>query len=105
MKQQSQERNTLEDKTNPMTQAVTYFNNHSGKMDYAASQKKNLPIGSGVVEAACKVLVKQRLSISGCRWERNTVDDILAVRGLVLPPGRYEQLWRKITSPGFIITS
>ena len=88
-----------------MTQAVTYFTNHSAKMNYATSLEKKLPIGSGVVEAACKVLVKQRLSISGCRWERNTVDDILAIRGLVLTQGRYEQLWQKITAPGFVVTS
>jgi hypothetical protein len=97
MKEECEVLGVLEDKKNPMVQAVTYFTNHSAKMEYPISQQKNLPIGSGVVEAACKVLVKQRLSISGCRWERNTVDDILAVRGLVLTPGRYEQLWQKIT--------
>jgi len=41
--------------------ALTYFKNHRHMMDYADHEKKNLPIGSGVTEAACKTLVKQRL--------------------------------------------
>jgi hypothetical protein len=43
--------------------AITYFANQSGagRMDYAARVAANEPIGSGVTEAACKVIVKQRL--------------------------------------------
>ena len=48
--------------------ALTYFINHRHMMDYAAHIEKNLPIGSGVTEAACKTLVKQRLCGSGMRW-------------------------------------
>ncbi|MEM6963294.1 MAG: ISKra4 family transposase, partial [Bacteroidota bacterium] len=59
------------------------------------AREKNLPIGSGVVEAACKVLVKQRLGISGCRWTRDGIDNVLVMRALVLTPGRYEQFWKK----------
>jgi hypothetical protein len=33
-------------------------------MDYSTHIEKDLPIGSGVTEAACKTLVKQRL----CGW-------------------------------------
>src|SRR4028118_872211 len=41
--------------------AITYFANQSraGRMDYASRVGANEPIGSGVTEAACKVLVKQ----------------------------------------------
>jgi hypothetical protein len=34
-------------------------------MDYAGRVAANEPIGSGVTEAACKVIVKQRLCGSG----------------------------------------
>ena len=42
--------------------AITYFSNRSrqGRMDYAGLVESHVPIGSGVTEAACKVLVKQR---------------------------------------------
>ena len=38
--------------------AITYFTNHVHQMDYAAHVENNLPIGSGVTEAACKVITK-----------------------------------------------
>ncbi len=98
MRQYGEEQGLLENKKSPVTKAVTYFSNHHEKMRYAEWKEEHLPIGSGVVEAACKTLVKQRLSISGCRWDIDTVDDILAVRGLILTPGRYEQLWKNIDS-------
>src|SRR5512142_687891 len=43
--------------------AITYFANQSGagRMDYASRVAADEPIGSGVTEAACKVIVKQRL--------------------------------------------
>jgi hypothetical protein len=51
--------------------AITYFANQSkaGRMDYASRVTANEPIGSGVTEAACKVLVKQRLCGSGMKWK------------------------------------
>jgi hypothetical protein len=40
---------------------ITYFSNHKHPMNYARYRAKHLPIDSGVTEAACKTLVKQRL--------------------------------------------
>ena len=45
--------------------AWTYLSNHRHQMDYPGFLAENLPIGSGVTEAACKTLVKQRLCASG----------------------------------------
>lgn len=52
-------------------EAITYFGNQNkkGRMDYAAWVEESLPIGSGVTEAACKVIVKQRLCGSGMKWK------------------------------------
>ncbi|KGP62746.1 hypothetical protein EP47_01975 [Legionella norrlandica] len=41
--------------------AITYFKNQRQRMNYNFYQMNNLPIGSGVTEAACKTLIKQRL--------------------------------------------
>ena len=38
-------------------------------MNYHENVTDNLPIGSGVTEAACKTLIKQRFCQSGMRWE------------------------------------
>ena len=42
---------------------ITYFSNNIAKnrMNYALHMDEQLPIGSGVTEAACKTLVKQSL--------------------------------------------
>lgn len=50
-------------------------------MDYADDQVRALPIGSGVVEAACKTLVTQRWKRSGMRW-RDGQQAILTIRSL-----------------------
>jgi hypothetical protein len=48
--------------------AITYFANHLEQMDYSTHLSKKIPIGSGVIEAACKVIIKQRMCNSGMRW-------------------------------------
>ncbi|MBK1650231.1 hypothetical protein [Rhabdochromatium marinum] len=50
--------------------ALTYFTNQRPRMDYPTFVAEHLPIGSGVVEAACKTLVKQRLCGAGMRWKQ-----------------------------------
>jgi hypothetical protein len=43
-----------------LQRAITYFANHHHQMNYARYPTNPFPIGSGVTEAACKTLVKQR---------------------------------------------
>ena len=50
-------------------------------MDYAEAAQRGLPIGSGVVEAACKTLVTERLKRSGMRWREAGGQAILTLRG------------------------
>ncbi len=73
--------------------AVTYFRNNILKMDYASHVKRSWPIGSGVTEAACKTLIKQRFGRSGMRWKENGIKTVLSLRELVLTNGRWGQLW------------
>jgi hypothetical protein len=78
----------------------TYFNNHHHMMNYAEHTKKDLPIGSGVTEAACKTLVKQRLCGSGMRWKNQGAKVILSLRALIQSKGRWAQFWGKIDQYG-----
>ncbi len=80
--------------------ALTYFKNHRQMMGYAMHIEKNLPIGSGVTEAACKTLVKQRLCGSGMRWKDQGAKVILSLRALVQSNGRWQQFWDKIDQYG-----
>jgi len=60
---------------------LTYFKNQRDRMDYAGYQAQGLPIGSGVVEAACKTLATQRLKRSGMSW-RDGKQAVLTIRSL-----------------------
>jgi hypothetical protein len=56
-------------KRDQLEKELTYFRNQRSRMHYAQYLRDGLPIGSGVVEAACKTLVTHRLKRSGMRWE------------------------------------
>jgi hypothetical protein len=80
--------------------AWTYFKNHRHQMDYPGFLADQLPIGSGVTEAACKSLVKQRLCASGMRWKTTGAKVVLSLRALTHTVGRWTQFWQKIDQFG-----
>jgi hypothetical protein len=80
--------------------AITYFRNHHHQMHYAEAMAAHLPIGSGVTEAACKVLVKARLCSSGMKWKRTGAEIVLSLRTLTHTQGRWSQFWDKINRYG-----
>lgn len=74
-------------------------------MDYARCLAEHWPLGSGVTEAACKTLVKQRLCQSGMRWKEAGAGIILSLRALVLTKSRWQQFWDKIDQYGFPVAA
>lgn len=76
--------------------AVTYYKNHRHQMDYLSYTERSFPIGSGVTEAACKTLIKQRFCLAGMRWKQPGAAGILTLRALVLTAHRWTQFWQKI---------
>ena len=68
-----------------------YFRNQRERMDYARYQARGLPIGSGVIEAACKTLAAQRLKRSGMNWGDGK-QPILTIRSLQ-QSNRWERGW------------
>jgi len=83
-----------------LNSSITYFENHKSEMNYAESLEANLPIGSGVTEAACKTVIKQRLCQSGMKWIEKGAGIVLSLRTLVLTKGRWQQFWDKINQYG-----
>jgi hypothetical protein len=92
----------------PEIEAVlTYFGNQSkaGRMDYPPLVESKIPIGSGVTEAACKVLVKQRLCGSGMKWKEPGAAAVLSLRCLTYTTERWTQFWGKIDQYGFPVAA
>lgn len=83
-----------------LDKTITYFENNIERTNYVKYQKCGYPIGSGVTEAACKVVAKQRLSSSGMRWTIYAAQHILLLRGLICTKGRWQQFWQHIDSNG-----
>jgi hypothetical protein len=71
---------------------LTYFRNQQPRMHYAEYQRRNLPIASGVMEAACKTLVTQRLKRSGMAWSPTGGQALLTLRSLIQSQ-RWPQAW------------
>jgi hypothetical protein len=71
---------------------LKYFRKHRHRMRYSALLAQGLPIGSGVVEAACKTLVSQRLKLSGMRWSNDGAQAILTARGWDQSE-RFDEAW------------
>lgn len=83
-----------------LQKAVTYFGNHKHRMKYSEMVAKEYPIGSGVTEAGCKVIIKQRLSQAGMRWKEKGCASVLNLRALKRTVGRWDQFWSKISNYG-----
>ena len=101
MKEVKEEKSHSKNLTEKLQAAITYYENHQHQMDYAEYIEKKYPIGSGVTEAACKTLVKQRLCCSGMRWKEKGAGIILSLRALVLTKERWSQFWAKLDQYGF----
>jgi hypothetical protein len=84
-----------------LAKAVSYFENNLERMNYASYRKSHLPIGSGVTEAACKALVKQRMCGSGMKWRHLGAESVLRLRALTMSCERWEEFWRQVAIFGF----
>jgi len=84
-------------KDQTIRRALGYFRNNKARMNYAELRAAGLPIGSGVVEAACKTLVTQRLKLSGMRWSGSGAQAILTLRGWDLSD-RFDEAWALVAA-------
>ena len=69
--------------------AYRYIKDRLGYLDYVDYRRRGLPIGSGVTEAACKIVVTWRLKQSGMKWNVAGGQIILDLRVL-----RLSNVWK-----------
>lgn len=80
------------DQREKMDKALAYFEKNRERMRYGVFRQRGYFIGSGVVEAACKTIVAQRLKASGMHWSEHGISNILSIRTAILSR-RYDALW------------
>jgi hypothetical protein len=70
-----------------------YLERHREHIDYAQYKDLGLPIGSGMVESACKWLIQQRFKGVGMRWSETGFNHLLHLR-LAWVNGSFEALFQ-----------
>ena len=63
-----------------LARICAYLEKHSHRMRYDEYLRRGYPIGSGVIEGACRHLVKDRMERSGMRWTLAGARSMLQVR-------------------------
>ena len=71
---------------------IKYLQHNRKRMNYFKLRQRKLPIGSGVVEAACKNLIGARMKKSGMRWSIDGGQTVLTLRSIILS-NRWEKFW------------
>ena len=66
--------------TRPLWKFYHYIKKHLEHISYGVYKQNNLPIGSGIVESACKYLIQQRFKGVGMRWSTTGFDNLLQLR-------------------------
>ncbi len=83
---------------NSLQNLVNYLEKHEDHTDYDRYKELGLPIGSGMVESACKWLIQQRFKGVGMRWSEDGFNNLLHLR-LAWVNETYDELFEPICSP------
>jgi hypothetical protein len=81
-----------------LTTVYAYLDRHRTHIDYAMYKELGLPLGSGMVESACKWLIQQRFKGVGMRWSEDGFNYLVHLR-LAWVNGRFEALFALTLSP------
>jgi len=61
---------------------ATYLTNKRAHLDYPTALAQGWPIATGIIEGACRHLVKDRMDLTGARWGLHGAEAILKLRAL-----------------------
>jgi hypothetical protein len=74
-------------------ECARYLLNHKAYLRYDEALRKGYPISSGVIEGACRHLIRDRLEQTGCRWSLEGAEAVLCIRAL-LSSGDFDDYWQ-----------
>lgn len=72
--------------------ALRYFVHNKQRMQYARYRARGLYIGSGMVESGCKLIVTQRMKITGAHWDEPGAQAMVHLRAAYLN-GAFRSDW------------
>ncbi len=77
----------------PVDKCADYLLKYSEFLRYDQYLKAGLPIATGVIEGACRHLIKDRMDLTGARWSLKGAEAVLRLRSL-RSSGDFEEYWR-----------
>jgi hypothetical protein len=93
MRYQATQRGLKGQKRKSVQDAAEYFEGNRDRMRYDEYLASGYPIGSGVVEGACRHLVKDRMERTGMRWLPSGAQAMLDLRATYLN-GEWDAFWK-----------
>lgn len=86
-------RHLTEEQRAPVDQCANYLLKYGAFLHYDAYLAAGFPIATGVIEGACRHLVKDRMEVTGARWSLGGAEAVLRLRSLWVS-GDFEAYWR-----------
>jgi hypothetical protein len=80
-------------RTASIATCASYLVNKAPYLDYPTALAAGWPIATGVIEGACRYLVKDRMDITGARWGLAGAEAVLKLRALHAN-GDFDEYWR-----------
>lgn len=80
---------------------AAYLLNKAPFLKYNEYLQKGFPIATGVIEGACRHLVKDRMDITGARWRLKSAEAVLKLRSLK-SSGDFSEYWEYHEQQEFI---
>ncbi len=77
----------------PIDKCAGYLLKNKHYLQYHRYLRDGLPIATGVIEGACRHLIKDRMDVTGARWSLQGAEAILKLRSL-RSSGDFEEYWK-----------
>lgn len=81
----------------PVDKCATYLCNNRDFLQYAKALDKGFPISTGIIEGACRFLVRDRMDKTGARWSVEGAEAVLRLRALRANDD-FDEYWRYHTA-------
>jgi hypothetical protein len=80
------------DKRARADRSADYLLNKRPYLDYPTALQNGQPIATGIIEGACRHLIKDRMDITGARWGLQGAEAILKLRA-IRSNGDFDEYW------------
>lgn len=93
MRRSATRRDLTQTQRKPIDVCANYLLNHRDYLHYDQYLAAGLPIATGVIEGACRYVVKDRMEITGARWSLQGAEAVLRLRALEAS-GDFDAYWQ-----------